>query len=262
VLAECAAVYDPQMHEAPIVIGHPKDNGPAFGWIEKLEARQEGLFGFPKQLAAELTDLVKKGAYKKISGSFYRPDSPNNPTPGKFYLRHVGFLGATPPAVKGLAAVELNDSAAATFDFEESVLELLEQRIFARERAVRHEENRLIVQKLAEETRILFADVEPLLSFINGLSDEQVVEFSDAAGDSNSLSQVKFLLNFLKTRPRIVTLGELATGEIDDDEQPFDVPDTYEVDPEMAGLHAKALAYQRANGCTYTDSVRAVVRKK
>ena len=34
-----------------------------------------------------------------------RPNSTNNPVPGVYYLRHVGFLGAQPPAVKGLKDV-------------------------------------------------------------------------------------------------------------------------------------------------------------
>ncbi len=50
--------------------------------------------------------MVKAGRFKSRSASFYHPDNPNNPKPGVYYLRHVGFLGAQPPAVKGLKAVE------------------------------------------------------------------------------------------------------------------------------------------------------------
>ena len=53
--------------------------------------------------APQFTDWVAAGRYKKRSASFYTADHPSNPTPGKPYLRHVGFLGAQPPAVKGLA---------------------------------------------------------------------------------------------------------------------------------------------------------------
>ena len=35
-LQASAAAYDPALHEAPIVVGHPRDNGPAFGWIKGL----------------------------------------------------------------------------------------------------------------------------------------------------------------------------------------------------------------------------------
>ena len=32
-----ASNYNPQEHEAPIVVGHPVDNSPSFGWIESLK---------------------------------------------------------------------------------------------------------------------------------------------------------------------------------------------------------------------------------
>ncbi len=41
--------------------------------------------------------------------------------PGVYYLRHVGFLGAQPPAIKGLAPVEFADDAdAVTIEFGEA----------------------------------------------------------------------------------------------------------------------------------------------
>jgi hypothetical protein len=91
--------YDPSKHEAPIVIGHPKSNAPAFGWIEKLKRVGDTLYALPKQLAQEFVEMVNKGLFKKRSISLY-PDGT---------LRHVGFLGATPPAVKGLPDVEFSD---------------------------------------------------------------------------------------------------------------------------------------------------------
>ena len=57
------------------------------------------------QVDEGFADLVKAGRYKKVSASFYPPTSPNNPKPGVWTLRHVGFLGAQPPAVKGLSAI-------------------------------------------------------------------------------------------------------------------------------------------------------------
>lgn len=65
----------------------------------------------------DFVEAVKSGAYKKISVSLYGPESPNNPLPGHYYLRHVGFLGAQPPAIKGLQAVEFAENEQ-TLDFE------------------------------------------------------------------------------------------------------------------------------------------------
>lgn len=126
-VADIAASYNPDLHEAPIVIGHPKENSPAFGWIKQLvyKAGNKVLQAMPVQLSADFVEAVNAGAYKKISASIYTKDSPNNPTPGHYYLRHVGFLGAQPPAIKGLAAVEFaeNDQTVEMeLDFSETEL--------------------------------------------------------------------------------------------------------------------------------------------
>ena len=105
-IRDIAAGYDPSRHEAPLVVGHPRSDKPAFGWIDKLEAGSRGLFGTPKQVAPEFSEAVQKGSYKKISASLYGPDNPRNTNPGKWSLRHVGFLGAQPPAVSGLQDVQ------------------------------------------------------------------------------------------------------------------------------------------------------------
>lgn len=110
--------YDPSLHEAPVVIGHPKDNHPAFGWIDHLELTDDGVvLAHPKQVDAEFADLVEQGKYKKRSASWYLPDSPNNPKPGTLYLRHVGFLGAMPPALKGLKDVQFNEAEQGVVEF-------------------------------------------------------------------------------------------------------------------------------------------------
>lgn len=101
-LAACAEAYDPALHEAPIVVGHPQDGAPAYGWIQSLSYADAHLNAVPHQVDASFAELVGAGRYKKISASFYRPTSPSNPVPGVWYLRHVGFLGAQPPALKGL----------------------------------------------------------------------------------------------------------------------------------------------------------------
>jgi len=109
-LQHMAEQYDPAKHEAPIVVGHPKANDPAFGWIKGLQVRGDKLFALPDQVAPEFAELVKAGRYKKRSISIY-PDGT---------LRHVGFLGAQPPAVKGLKNIEFAASAAETYQFADT----------------------------------------------------------------------------------------------------------------------------------------------
>jgi len=117
-LAGIAAAYDPGRHEAPLVIGHPTTNVPAYGWVQQLRVTGDRLLARPHQVNPEFAELVRSGAYKKRSASFWGPSAPGNPTPGRFALRHVGFLGAMPPAVKGLKACNFADGDDVTvFEF-------------------------------------------------------------------------------------------------------------------------------------------------
>ena len=102
--------FDPKFHEPPVVVGHPRDNSPAFGWVESLKKTGDVLFAKLRDIVPEFGDAVKTGLYKKRSASFY-PDG---------RLRHIGFLGGVPPAVKGLADLKFKTGEdEITFEFEE-----------------------------------------------------------------------------------------------------------------------------------------------
>lgn len=118
-LQQAATAYDPSLHEAPIVIGHPSSNGPAFGWVSGLNYQEGDLHAIPHQINADFQEMVQQGAFKKVSASWYLPDSPQNPKPGTLYLRHVGFLGAQPPAIKGLSGINFNEATDGVVEFEE-----------------------------------------------------------------------------------------------------------------------------------------------
>ena len=119
-VAAIASHYSPNKHEAPIVVGHPSTNAPAYGWVGSLKAENGTLFADFAQVDDDFAELVKKGRYKKVSASFYPPNHPSNPQPENWYLRHVGFLGAHPPAVKGLAAIDFADDEDGVVSFGES----------------------------------------------------------------------------------------------------------------------------------------------
>ena len=115
-----AEVYDPKLHEAPIVIGHPAMNAPAYGWVPKLAADGGSLTAEFAQMDDGFAEAVRAGRYKKVSASFWPPGHPNNPVPDSYYLRHVGFLGAHAPAVKGLRAIEFGEAEEGVIEFSEA----------------------------------------------------------------------------------------------------------------------------------------------
>lgn len=107
-IEKAVANFNAAEHEPPAVIGHPTENAPAWGWVEGL--RKEGglLLAKFKQVQPEFADMVKRGLFKKRSAAFY-PDG---------RLRHVGFLGAMPPAVKGLPDIgAFDEGESVTFEF-------------------------------------------------------------------------------------------------------------------------------------------------
>lgn len=112
-IAELAEGYRPALHEAPIVVGHPTDGAPAYGWIASLAADAAGLHATPRDVAPDLAAAVADGRYRKVSASLYPPGAAHHPAPdtGRWYLRHVGFLGAQAPVVKGLQPVALAEDA-------------------------------------------------------------------------------------------------------------------------------------------------------
>ena len=123
--------YTPSVHEAPVVIGHPESDAPAFGWVESLRRVGDVLQAQFKQVVPAFADAVEAGLYKKRSVSLY--DSAKG-----WSLRHVGFLGAMPPEIKGLADIKFanEDIKSISIDFEEDSMavtpEIQEQALFDR----------------------------------------------------------------------------------------------------------------------------------
>lgn len=119
-VAGIAAAYDPALHEAPLVVGHPALNAPAYGWVKRLAAEGGSLSAELDQVDPAFAEALRAGRYKKRSASFYTPTSPANPKPGSFYLRHVGFLGAAPPAVKGLREAAFAEGEPGVIEFSDA----------------------------------------------------------------------------------------------------------------------------------------------
>lgn len=91
-----AAIAGYQADTAPIVVGHPTLNAPAYGWIKAFRRVGDTVQAKASSVAAEFADVVKRHLYKNRSLAF---------GPG-LKFRHVGFLGAQAPAVKGLQDIQ------------------------------------------------------------------------------------------------------------------------------------------------------------
>lgn len=116
-LRAVADSYAPETAPAPIVVGHPDTDAPAFGWVESFDydPRAERLFANIHQIEPAFAELVKSGRFKKVSMAFFGPSQSHNPVPGTWYPKHIGFLGAAAPAVSGLKNANFAGAAGATF---------------------------------------------------------------------------------------------------------------------------------------------------
>lgn len=94
--------YPYQNGEFPVVIGHPKEDSPAWGWINKNNLIKEknvlSALADDSSFAREFNEWIGKKLYKTVSVAL-RPD---------WSVKHIGFLGAQPPAVTGLPAIEFS----------------------------------------------------------------------------------------------------------------------------------------------------------
>jgi hypothetical protein len=246
-LAATAAAYDPAKHNAPLVLGHPKDNAPAYGWTNSLIFQDGYLQASPDAVSPEFSEWVNAGYYKKISAAFYAPTSPHNPVPGVFYLRHIGFLGAQPPAIKGLPEPSFAASADfITIDFSEESSMTEEEKRLAAEKAeierqkkefadqqatfseqqaeLRKQQAELDAQKMLAKKRehnefaesmiksgkLLPKDKLGAVEFMQSL-DESVLEF----GEGDTVTKTKpldWFKGFIKSLPAQVDFKERTAG--------------------------------------------------
>ncbi|TXI17671.1 MAG: hypothetical protein E6Q67_12890 [Roseateles sp.] len=245
-----AAAYDPALSEAPLVVGHPASNKPAYGWAAGLEVVGDVLrIAEHKQVEPAFAEMVNAGRFKKRSASFYHPQDPSNPKPGIWYLRHAGFLGAQPPAVKGLKDIEFSEAASAV-NFSDPV-ELQEQpmdeetkkkldeaeaalaranaeRDAALQRAAsaegqvasfseqsrqaRHAAHVSFAEGEVKAGRLLPKDQAAAVAVLDRLAEGEVVEFSE--GDATKkVSPVEFVKGLISMGTAKVQFGEFKPGE-------------------------------------------------
>lgn len=267
-LKECAASYDPAHHEAPVVVGHPKTDAPAYGWISGLQVRGDRLVADVRDVDPAFAELVRQRRYSKVSSSFWAPRSPGNPTPGKLALRHVGFLGANPPAVKGLKVVAFADDEPWTLTFgdtEAFSAESIRQEVAAEyeARALR-DSNRAFVDKVVGEGRWLACHREGLLAFMDSVANDGVVSFAEG-GETRTEAPADLLKRMLGSLPPVVPMGEIDFGSPPDgpDAPASDItlPRGYTASPEGLELLKQATRLQETGGMSFADAVRSIAKQ-
>lgn len=172
-VAAIAAAYSPAVHQSPAVIGHPAIDAPAYAWADRLEFADGVLWARLKDVAANFSAWVKQGWYRNISASFYQPEK--SPVPGRWYLKHIGFLGAAPPAVPGLPHAAFAAGESVSFEEPMPILEEL---------AVNEE-----LERLDEIMRLFWDQVWSIRYGMDGSNKKEVIlaKVNDLAASIGSL---------------------------------------------------------------------------
>lgn len=289
-LAATAAAYDPVKGEAPLVVGHPTHDAPAFGWVRGVQFANGSLSIDPDQVDPSFAAAVREGRFKKVSPSFYSPSAPDNPVKGVWYLRHVGFLGAAVPAVTGLKPVAFagGDDEVATLEFaapqpeEVPVSDLKQAADAARLAELEAELAKKNAQIASFASQLAAANTAADKSFVDGLvkagtlptglapavvsfmatlNGTDTVEFAAPAdGKPAKTTGREQFRAILAALPKMVDFSALPAGvDGDADTASFAAPTGYQIDQDRLALHQKVLAHQAKNpGVTYEAALAAV----
>lgn len=254
-LEEVVLGFDAKEYPVPVVVGHPQTNWPAYGWVSSLRVEGNKLVADFDDVDPQFSELVKAKRYRKISASFFRPDGDSNPTPGKWALRHVGFLGAAAPAVPGLKGAEFNAEDAGSIEFGESDIADLPAHHLAT--MARHHHD-VVLEKIINDGKLLPIHKDNILDFVCAVDDGSSVSFAD--GERHSKSE--WLLNFLSEQPKIVSFGAM---KIDSDPIPangarHDLPSGFVVDPDRQALADAATAMSDKEGISFTEAIQRLER--
>lgn len=285
--------YDAAEHPAPIVVGHPKIDHPAYGWVKSLSVRDGEVVAEPDQVEPAFAELVNAGRYKKISASFYPPDSHANPVPGSLYLKHVGFLGAAAPAIKGLGTVSFAAADDDAFVIElaapdpdperdpnpkpendmpetvnlaehnrvQSELEKaqaenarLKKEAADRETAAFHDANVAFAESQIKAGKLAPRAREQVIGLMDTLAGDQVIAFGEGEG-RKELAPIDAFKGLFDDAQPIISFGEFAGAD-------KDAP----TDRSAADLAQEAVEFaeaERQAGRTITvaEAVRRVARK-
>ena len=286
-----ASAYDPKLREAPLVVGHPAADGPAYGWVSATRTGpgEQGrvLLIDPRDVEPAFAEMVVNRRFPKRSSSFYSPTHPNNPTPGRWYLRHVGFLGAQPPAVSGLKDIQFSegDDGTGVVSFSESSGDFtqephveteesiklkadLEAEKASREKAEkeakdakdqlaqfaetqrqgRHAAHVSFAETAFKAGKLKPADKATAVAVLDQLADLQVVEFAE--GDTTKKVQpAEFVKSLIESAAPVVQFGEFAPGG----------KGALAADRSDAEIDKAAKNYAREHNVSYAEALDKVV---
>jgi hypothetical protein len=168
-------------------------------------------------------------------------------------LRHVGFLGAAAPAVKGLRPVELGEDDGSVATFADALTGAPAE---DRELDLRRREAELLAEGLVRAGRLTPGARDLAVSLMASMADTGLVTFAEHDGEVSETPAAAFR-RFLERLPVTVHFAELSR-DVAEPVAGVTAPDGFSADPKAMELHRRAVGYQRQHKVDYPTAVRAV----
>lgn len=187
-LDAAVASFDPADRRVPLVLGHPKLDDPAFGWLAEVKREGDVLLARFEDVPEPVREAVDQGRYRNVSAKFARG----------WRLWHVGLLGAAQPAIPGLKEVRLagaEDGITLEFAKEADMDELTRLRQEAADAQKALKEARDEIAKLKaqgdatakeKELEATIADLKSRLKTAEDGRDKTAKEFADFVGEQTT----------------------------------------------------------------------------
>jgi len=194
--------YDPEFNYAPMVVGHPADDTPAYGRMRELKAVDSvnpngapatWLVGVPDRVDKSFARAVKDGRFGRLSAAFYNPGQIDG-IDGD-YLRHIGFFGGGAVAKKGMPDPALALTGAgfkAEFHSDKEFLEL---------------------EFTAEEVGLNEIDTEVLAMFFEKSPEDAKWDFSSADYDITQLARASAVVDGMSGNPHSAKIPDDLTKD-------------------------------------------------
>lgn len=201
---------------APICIGHPKHDAPAYAWVAKLRRVGDRLQAKLRDIEPQFRQAVEAGRYAGRSIAVTKGG----------VLRHIAFLGGRQPAVQGLSPSQFSTAAEHELTFamgdygtmqheQVSAREIeLAARVRELEKGKTDAQVAELLRKHREAGRVTPGEMPMLTEFCARLADNGLeVTFAEYEGaEERSESALDLFDRFLSNIPARIHFGELAGG--------------------------------------------------
>jgi hypothetical protein len=226
--------------KAPLVYGHPTNDAPAHGWVQRLQLSGGKIIADITNLSQKAMTDIRDGKYRNVSVAM-------NGT----QLMHVGLLGATLPKVGGLNPIKFDAAGDGVVTYS----------IDTEEAKTLKDENAKLKKEIDEmKFREFSAEIKRLITEkkLGAETAKKIIEQSELlftrTDYETALNTMKQISEFAAVKT------ESLMNELEIDEKAGGDGGTDDL-TERTKLHNKVMKYAAEHKCTYEVALNIILNK-